>query len=228
MENQELLKKIAQNVLLKSGFASELGLAQGKMGMILFLMHYARLIDNELYEEYAGLLLDDIYTHLSGNLPINMENGLCGIGWGTEYLLQNRFVEGEADEVLGEIDRIIMERNPVRVSDFSLETGLAGIFEYVLIRIRSSKTLKNRFLFDKDYLEAIEQAAIKVLKEVEEEVCRERAELLIAGLKRPTIIPERKIFDVVHVDALENVNLWQRTDGLRNGNAGVGLKMILG
>ena len=34
----------------------------------------------------------------------NLENGLGGIGWGIQYLITHRFIEGDADEVLEDFD----------------------------------------------------------------------------------------------------------------------------
>lgn len=228
MENDsELLREIAQNVLLKSGGEERVGLAYGKMGMVVFLMHYARFSGNELYDEYAGLLLDDIYSDLGENLPVDLESGLCGIGWGTEYLLQNGFVEGEADEILEDIDRRIMERDLMRISDLSLETGMAGILEYVLIRMRTRRSIGEGKLFDEAYWENLKRVTKRCRKElVNQDVCREKAELLLAGMEDPGKIPERKIFEIVHFEMPGNQNLWQRPDGLADGNSGVGLKII--
>lgn len=39
------------------------------------------------------------------------------------YLIQNKFIEGESVEVCEEIDNKIMETDPRRISDYTLQTG---------------------------------------------------------------------------------------------------------
>ena len=59
-----LLEKIANHYLFYGSFYSDLGLYNGKMGMIIFFFHYARYTGNSLYEDFAGELLDDIYAYM--------------------------------------------------------------------------------------------------------------------------------------------------------------------
>ena len=99
-----LLEKIATHYLFYGSFYSDLGLYNGKMGMIIFFFHYARYTGNSLYEDFAGELLDDIYEDITDNISFSQ---LCEIGWGILYLLQQGFVEGNADEVLEIIDERI-------------------------------------------------------------------------------------------------------------------------
>ena len=96
-----LLEKIANHYLFYGSFYSDLGLYNGKMGMIIFFFHYARYTGNSLYEDFAGELLDDIYEDITDNISFSQ---LCEIGWGILYLLQQGFVEGNADEILEIID----------------------------------------------------------------------------------------------------------------------------
>ena len=99
-----LLEKIANHYLFYGSFYSDLGLYNGKMGMVIFFFHYARYTGNSLYEDFAGELLDDIYEDITDNISFSQ---LCEIGWGILYLLQQGFVEGNADEVLEIIDERI-------------------------------------------------------------------------------------------------------------------------
>ena len=44
------------------------------------------------FREYAEELLDEVFDMVHENIPINFVDGLCGIGWGVEHLIQNAFV----------------------------------------------------------------------------------------------------------------------------------------
>ncbi|MFR5871025.1 MAG: hypothetical protein ACLUEV_04710 [Alistipes sp.] len=58
------------------------------------------------------------------NIPINFVDGLCGIGWGVEHLIQNALLEGDSDDVLEDIDKKIIERDPLYIEELSLHNGI--------------------------------------------------------------------------------------------------------
>lgn len=130
------LDEIIQKELLDSCTSQDLSISNGRMGLTLFFFHCFRYTGIQMYEDIAGELLNDISEDLHTSLPIDFQNGLCGIGWGIEYLMQNGFIEGSND-ILEEIDLKIMERDIRRIKDFSFETGLEGIAWYTLLRLRS-------------------------------------------------------------------------------------------
>ncbi|RHR93629.1 glycosyltransferase [Parabacteroides sp. AF14-59] len=149
-----LLDEALSYLILNCGFSPDLGLFHGKMGYILFFVHYARYSHNKQFETFAYELLDDLYEDVNKDLPINFEYGLCGIGWGIEFLVQNGFIEGDTDEILKEIDRRVMEYDVFHFSDFSFRTGLGGIVFYVIARLSAQRD-KFVQVFDKDYLDAL-------------------------------------------------------------------------
>ncbi|HEX3009512.1 MAG TPA: lanthionine synthetase LanC family protein, partial [Bacteroidales bacterium] len=104
------LQRIANVLLLNASFIDNLGLLNGKMGIAIFFYHYAKYTGNEVYSEYAGELIDEIYSEINTSTPIDFENGLTGIGWGIEYLVQNGFVEADTDEVLEQIDEAVYQK----------------------------------------------------------------------------------------------------------------------
>ena len=142
---------------INSSFTGDLGLFHGRMGIILFFAHYARATPSKHYEDFAGCLLDELYEEIHEDLPVNLENGLCGIGWGIEYLVQQGFMEGNTDEILADIDRKVMELDPLRMTNLSFRRGLARIAFYVIARLnahRETTTLP----FDDAYLTSLQQA----------------------------------------------------------------------
>ena len=162
---------------INSSYLSDLSLFHGKMGIALFFFELARASQNVAYEDLACNLLDEIYDEIHYDLPINLENGLCGIGWGMEYLVQHGFMEGDTDEILADIDQKVMEINPLRMKDFSLRRGLGSIAFYVLARLnanRQSKTLP----FDEDYLNALQKAMARADFSYDEEITLDLSESL--------------------------------------------------
>lgn len=107
MESANLLNRIVNHNILYGSFNPDLSLFTGRMGLVLFFFHYSRYTKSALYENFAEELLDDIYEDITNDMPVSLEDGLCGVSWGMLYLMQQGFVDGNADEVLEMIDRKI-------------------------------------------------------------------------------------------------------------------------
>lgn len=147
-------------LIINGSYLNDLGLFHGKMGIVLFFSELAHVTQNPIYEDLASSLLGEIYEEIHYDLPINLENGLCGIGWGIEYLVQHGLMEGDTDEILLDIDQKVMEINPLRMKDFSLRRGLGGIAYYVLARLNASRQSET-LPFDKDYLKGLQEAILQ-------------------------------------------------------------------
>ena len=131
-------QRISNTLLLNASFIGNIGLLHGKMGISICFYHLARQTKNRIYEDYAGELIDEIYEEITANTPVDFENGLAGIGWGIEYLVQNGFIEADTDEVLEEFDnRIFKELIYNTPHDIGLLNGLAGLGAYFLKRIQN-------------------------------------------------------------------------------------------
>lgn len=130
-------QRITNTLLLNASFIGNLGLMHGKMGIAIYFFHLAQETKNQIYEDYAGELIDEIYDEISTTTPLDFENGLAGIGWGIEYLVQNGFIEADTDEVLEEFDkRIIHEITYHAPDDVGILKGISGYIAYFLKRIK--------------------------------------------------------------------------------------------
>jgi len=131
------VQNFTNTLLLKASFINNLGLMHGKMGISIYFFHLARQTKNQFYEDYAGELLDEISDEMAENIPIDFEYGLAGIGWGIEYLVQNKFIEADTDIVLEEFDnRIFRELIYNMPREIGLLKGILGIIAYFLKRIQ--------------------------------------------------------------------------------------------
>lgn len=170
-------QKIINTLLLNASFIDNLGLMHGKMGISICFFHLARQTGNQIYEDYAGELIEEIYEEITINTPVDFENGLAGIGWGIEYLVQNGFIEADTDEVLEEFDKKIFKEliyNTPR--DIGLLYGLVGIGAYFLKRIQNPQsndekittlTNKQTLMHLTDELERKTQNIAEIIKEPE-------------------------------------------------------------
>lgn len=156
-----LLKEIADHHILRGLFCQEQGLWKGKMGMSVFFFLLSRHTANHWYEEFAGELLDDVCNNLSQYCSVTFDEGFCGIGWAIEFLKKEGFVEGDTDEILEEVDKMVMERDVRRITDLSLETGLSGIAAYVRSRLDSERVSGFSQPFDTAYLADLDSACRK-------------------------------------------------------------------
>jgi hypothetical protein len=131
-------QRISNTLLLNASFIDNIGLLHGKMGISICFYHLALQTKNRIYEDYAGELIDEIYDEITIHTPSGFENGLTGIGWGIEYLVQKGFIEADTDEVLEEFDnRIFKELIYNTPNDIGLLNGLVGIGTYFLKRIKN-------------------------------------------------------------------------------------------
>ena len=225
-DDDKYIRELFSYLVLNSSGYSDLGLFHGKMGLVLFFMNYARYVCDEQYENFALNLLSDIYEEINESLPIGLENGLCGIGWGIEYLIQNEFLEGETDEILKEIDQKIVEHNVFNISDLSFRKGLGGVVFYIIARLLASKRKKMKFPFSRAYLYALKKRLLHVSFE-------EKDEILVDLFKIYCGLLDGKMCDVISIpDILICRNIPVVTDlsllplGLENGIAGFLLYQI--
>ena len=224
--DNELLQRIANHLIINSSFLDNLGLFHGKMGIVIFFYHYSRYTNNPLYEEFAGELLDEIFEEIHDRLLIDFENGYLGIGWGIEYLAEQKFISGDTNDILEEIDKKVMERDVRRITDVSLNTGLERILHYFLTRLQNNNHPIH--LFDKEYLNDLS----KTINNINKKMISESLLSLINHYhqcitsKQSNYKPLDYFTSFYSEVALENNKLHEWKLGLVNGCAGVGLKCI--
>ncbi len=153
-----IISQIVPFLLINYSHVTDIGLMSGKMGGVLFFMSYARKTGIAAYSDYCDELIEDIYGHINAGMTVGLYNGLSGIGWAIEFMLKNGLAEGDSDELLVEIDNFVMEHNPLRMSDRSLASGLAGILFYVVARLKSHERNNPDKPFDRQYLASLKTA----------------------------------------------------------------------
>lgn len=231
----EYLHEWVEHLMLYSANAMEPGLYVGKMGICVCFAECARYFQDTIFVDLAGDLLEDVLEGLSTSLPINFSEGLCGIGWGIEYLLQRGCLSGDSDEILKDFDKQVMCTNIGRVEDFSMATGLAGIAYYVYSRLVSpNRTLSVQAPFDsvylQDWIEIIPQICKSpVLAFDEIEIFRNLGDVLTGNhLMSKGMIPFPRFIlpDCWNVnEQIENLDLFPK--GLCNGLAGMIVNIII-
>ena len=135
-----------------SNIPAEIGLLNGKAGIVLIYMLLARRGQNGMYELMADMYLQQIWNTCNYDTPISFARGLTGIGWLCEYLYQNQMAVGNPDEILKDIDDIINMINPLKMKDLSFDNGIIGILVYIHARVIGCKMRGAPIPFDKQLL----------------------------------------------------------------------------
>ena len=153
--SENLLRRITSYLLLNYFYLPSNDLMTGRMGGVLYFKHYARYSSERFYDDFADSILESLFGNLKDDMPVGFHKGYCGTGWAVEYLIKNGMAEGNTDEILGNIDKKIMERDPKYISDMSFETGLSGIVYYIVCRMKSFDRKGDPMPFDRLYLDDI-------------------------------------------------------------------------
>lgn len=144
-------KMLNHLILHANDVPNAIGLLDGKMGIALVLAHYARCSRKKNIEHAADFLVENVMNQLTTTVSIDFANGLSGIGWGIEYLIQNNYMKGCGADILQNIDERIMQFDVTRIKDWSLEKGLLGILHYVLYHLQGVNK-SGSTVFDYSYL----------------------------------------------------------------------------
>ena len=129
----------------------------GKMGVVVAMYAYANRYNDKFIEEYAWDLLQQVYDGVYTDMPIGLENGLAGIGYATTLLCERGWVECDLNAILFDIDCKIMERDPRRITDFSMRTGAKGLQVYLALRRKSGIPL---LTFDERYIDELHSVLV--------------------------------------------------------------------
>lgn len=105
--NENILRRLADYVMLNACSVSSSGLYSGKSGMALSLFETAVFLHDEYIEEQAFQTFQEAL--LTRTKDISFENGLCGIGYVLIYLIRNAMLEADLKELFGDNLQIIYD-----------------------------------------------------------------------------------------------------------------------
>ena len=227
MNHKETLGRIIKYLMINYPFVADVGLMNGRMGGVLFFSYYAKCIGEDYFFDYADMLFESVFTSLRQDMPIDFANGLCGVGWAVEYILQNGLSEGEPDEVLEDIDKKVMERDVRRISDMSFDTGLEGILLYVITRLESFDRAGQPKPFDQSYIEELYAKAYENKDSLSPhlQLIKRLADI---QAERPDFARKPNISDIISLSESVTVpqNLRSLPIGIKNGLTEVALQLI--
>lgn len=223
----DLEDRIINHLIINSYNHSNLGLLSGKMGILIFFLHYSTYKKQCVYEDYAFDILDKILDEISTNTPLGLDTGLIGIGWGIEYILQTKYAMGNEVNICEVIDDKIMKMDPRRIDDLSLDTGLEGLMHYILIHIQNAIQEKQELPFDSLYLSDLYNISTSIQPD---KVNARLLHLMDAYKKfyeaKLEVVYRANLFSFINEIQLKEDNIVDTSLGLRNGLAGYLYKNI--
>ena len=175
MEKDELVVWAIQILKQNLSKVESWGLMNGKMGVSLAMYHFESLILHPKTSTLGDGLIDDVYKNIFNNLTLDFSNGLGGIGWGLGYALQQKFVDGDADDLLIDVDRkYMLSLVYKKPGELGLMSGMSGYGFYFLSRVRSNNandehffTITNKYCLQKT-IQHIEQLLEQVNYNIDE------------------------------------------------------------
>ncbi len=144
-------ERAIHKLIIDSNGLDDIGLFDGKMGIIISLINYSRYHKQRAIEEVADILMEQLLDNMTNIFPLSFSNGLTGVGWGIEYLIQKGYMPGCGADICAEIDEKLMSCDVRRVNDFSLEHGLYGWLHYIVAHIQGANRCGKR-VFDRMYI----------------------------------------------------------------------------
>ena len=113
----------------------------------------------------AHSLLERIVCHQLLNISFDSDLGICKGRMGCVLFLYHysrKFIEGDTNEILYDIDKKIMEYDVCRMVDTTFEKGVEGLFWYLLSRLISQYKMGQPF--DSVYLNNIRDVCANMKK----------------------------------------------------------------
>ena len=149
------IPKIANFLLRYSSSVNSTGLYNGKAGLSLSLFIASEYLHDEQLEDAADNMLKE--SLILKNNDISFENGWAGIGYALLYLIENKYIEADFDELLGEQYEYIIKSNISNIeNDPSIIVNTMQVV-YFLSKVRVVKKEDNRIdVLIKKFFEGLE------------------------------------------------------------------------
>lgn len=138
MKEETLCRQIADYIIMHYD-KRDSSLFYGNTGISFIFYTLGDILKEPKYTEYADTLLDRIYMSLSEGTALFFSSGLAGIGWGLNYMVQKKYVEGNIDEILSDIDeKIYLGSTQTKYKiPFGIYNGNIGILLYLEERLKN-------------------------------------------------------------------------------------------
>jgi hypothetical protein len=141
----ETLQTIANTLYINRYRVKQEGLLNGKMGVAIYLYHYARYCGHSAYETLADDFIDELMSNkMNGVRHSDFSCGIAGLVWGFSYLIENRFMEIEDDTILSDLEPLLLKNIPAKAATKKIENiDLFGVGLYYTSKFRQQPAGEN-------------------------------------------------------------------------------------
>lgn len=135
------IQKLVEFILRKIEHVNLTGLYSGKAGLSLSLFLASEYLEDEHIENIAFRLLQE--SLIVKNNDLSFENGLSGIGYVLSYLIQNKYLEADFDDIFeAQYETLIKSLENIEKDPLRLVNSLQII--YILANFSKFKKEDNR------------------------------------------------------------------------------------
>jgi len=143
---EKILVALIKNYKDNDQSPDDLGLTNGKTGLGLAYFILSKYTKDQAFADKGFDMFDAVTENIAHINEINFSNGLAGIGWVIEWLVQNNFFEANTDEILEDVDNAIYKALMFAPdNNLSLGNGTLGKLLYFFKRMQSINANVNRF-----------------------------------------------------------------------------------
>lgn len=148
IETIQILDKKLENIE-----TPPLGLLFGKAGFGLYFYLKSKYTGSKEYEHIADKLIDDIISNIDKLKLYDIKNGLAGVGLGIDFLIDNKFVEGDSNRILSDIDTELFKQLSFPTNSEKLDfSSQLQILYYFIIRLKKQKQGSEQEWFFKELI----------------------------------------------------------------------------
>ncbi|PWG77971.1 lanthionine synthetase LanC family protein [Pararcticibacter amylolyticus] len=131
--------KISNHLVMSECHTSSIGLANGKMGIALYMYYASRILNCKPYRDLADSLVDSIFHDLKTCQDLLFFNGITGISMGLSSLIRDEFIEPEANDLFIDMDRkMYLEARQRKINDFTEDFSVFSFGLYLLNRVANT------------------------------------------------------------------------------------------
>jgi hypothetical protein len=135
-------------------------LTNGKMGFCIYYYYLFRWEEKEEFKQIAEKLLDDVVSNLSETMIINVESGLTGIAMGISHLVKEKFIDGDINEILEDVDSYILKKllfsETKDTKNQIPKAELIQLLYYLYLRYTEQTSADDKYIFQELMIKIIE------------------------------------------------------------------------
>lgn len=151
---------LSQKLFLTIDKTYPVGLMTGKLGLCIYYYYLSRWESKDELKLIAESYLDDVISRLSDIRDVKVESGLAGIAIGIHHLIKEKFVEGDINEILEDVDSAIFKKIAfLKYKDLKKyipKTDLIHLLYYLYIRYIEQRSFDAQYIFQELIIQTIE------------------------------------------------------------------------